>query len=394
MTSKLFYEDQYLKKTVAHVVEKTKKGDTYIYKLDQTIFYPEGGGQPSDRGWMNGFEVLDVYEHDNEIFHVIKEDIEAKQVELKLDWDFRFQAMQGHLAQHLLSAIIERKYEMPTMSHHYGKISTVDVKGEVANLDLVQVENLCNESIRNACKVSFLFPTEEELASMNLIDEVKVTENIRVVHIEDIDNNPCGGLHCGNLAELQLLKILSVETIKGGMRISFVSGHRALADYDMKHKQVSSISQKISQTANEISSGVENLLERMKVLEETVEKCKTERNINKVEELKSSSPSKVINVVLSDFDTKDATYICNQFVYDSGYFGFIGCALDDRTHFFIFKSKDVSINLRPTFMDICSKYSLRGGGNDNLLQAGSKEPLPLHEINELITLKFEEILSK
>src|SRR4051812_13218044 len=101
MTKKLFYEDQYLKETSAKVLEKTKKDDTYVHKFDQTIFYPEGGGQPSDKGWINAYDVLDVYEHNNEIYHVLNEDIKTSQVELKLDWEYRFLAMQGHLAQHL-----------------------------------------------------------------------------------------------------------------------------------------------------------------------------------------------------------------------------------------------------------------------------------------------------
>lgn len=386
MTKKLFYENQYLKETTSKVLEKTKKVDTYVYKLDQTIFYPEGGGQPSDKGWINGYEVLDVYENNHEIYLVLKEDVESSLVELKIDWEFRYLAMQGHLAQHLLSAIIERKYAMPTMSHHYGKISTVDVKGEVANLNLEHVENLCNEAIRSACEVRFLFPTKEELEAMDLIDEVKVSDNIRVVQIDGIDNNPCGGLHCGNLAELQLLKVLSAENIKGGYRISFVSGYNALADYEMKHRQVINISQKLSHPVTEIHSGVENLLNRLKSLEDSIEKFKIERNVSKVLELKSQSTNKVIKTILTDFDMKDATFICNQFVHDSGYSGFIGCVLEDRNHFFLFKSKDVGTHLRPIFADICMSYELRGGGTDHLLQAGSKEALPFNDI--LATLEF------
>lgn len=383
MTEKRYYENQYLKTVNAKVVEKIESKGKFVYKFDQTIFYPEGGGQPSDKGWINGIEVIDVYSHGDDVCHVLTSEVASDSVEMELDWDFRYETMQSHLGQHILSAVLEKVFERDTTSVHFGKTCSIDVVGDPSHIDFKKLEALCNEEIRKATPVTCFFPTKEELKAIFIEEGKRDRENMRIVRIDDLEDNPCGGLHPRSTAEVQFLKILHVENAKGSVRIHYVCGTGAIRDFEAKHNSVVALSQKLSRANDEVVSGVESLQVKIAYLESKVIAFENEKVENTIAKIKADFSDKVIKTVVTGLDVKRAGNICSHFANQDGYKGMIVFELEDRDHLIVFKSKDITDDIRGTFNEICTKYGLRGGGNNFMLQAGSKDRMPVDEVLEM-----------
>ncbi|MGL4336844.1 MAG: alanyl-tRNA editing protein, partial [Turicibacter sp.] len=194
---KLYYEDAYIQTFTAEVDEIIEKGNEYHVVLDQTAFYPGGGGQPCDTGFIETFPVTSVYEENDKIYHVIhKKLIKIHKVKCSIDWAARFDAMQQHLGQHILSACFLACYDAKTSSFHLGKDRcTIDIDIPLTQNQLQEVEQMANQVIFNRLPVEILYPSKAELKKLSLKDLPKGKGDIRIVRIPELDVNPCGGVH-------------------------------------------------------------------------------------------------------------------------------------------------------------------------------------------------------
>ncbi|MGG3492671.1 alanyl-tRNA editing protein, partial [Brevibacillus choshinensis] len=200
MKDRLYYQDAYTQQFSAEVMTRGTEGDgTPFVVLSQTAFYPTGGGQPSDQGLLGEVRVIDVEEVDGEIHHRLSEPLPEPlaQVEGRIDWERRFDHMQQHAGQHILSASFLEVADAETVAFHLGKERvTIDVRLDELTAEVWEaVEQRANQIVLENRPISARFVDDEELATLPLKKQPTVTENIRVVIIPEFDYNPCGGTH-------------------------------------------------------------------------------------------------------------------------------------------------------------------------------------------------------
>lgn len=278
MKSKLFYLDAYLQTFTAKVVkqEQDSAGNWYAC-LNQTAFYPTGGGQPHDLGTLEGHNVINVEEIDGEIRHYLKEPVQVQEVEITgiIDWERRFDHMQQHAGQHILSAAFDQLFEYKTVGFHLGTESlTIDL--ETDNLTEQQVqkaEELANQIIIENRPIESKWVTEEELSQYSLRKETKVKADIRLVIIPDFDDNGCGGTHPKATGEVSAIKILDWERQKKKVRVQFVCGSRVIKQLDQKQKVLLALTKMLNAPEKEMEQTVLRLLENYKTLEKALEQA-------------------------------------------------------------------------------------------------------------------------
>ena len=232
MTDRLYYLDSFLAEFDAHVVSSTPAGAQHRVILDRTAFYPTSGGQPFDTGRLGGAAVLDVSEDDSgEILHTTDRAIPLGPVHGSIDWPRRFDHMQQHTGQHLLSAIFVSHFGYATVSFHLGRdISAIDLAAPgVSPEQLAAAEQRVNQLIFEDRPVTVRFGTREELTAAGVRKEVQREGLLRAIEIEGVEMNPCGGTHVARTGQIGLMLLRKCEKQKGNWRVEFVCGNRALA---------------------------------------------------------------------------------------------------------------------------------------------------------------------
>jgi alanyl-tRNA synthetase len=235
VTERLYYHDSYLRDFTATVVDATADGRT-VY-LDRTAFYPASGGQPRDAGVIAGVPVLDVIDEEDRVGHVLETPLTASSsVQCEVDWARRFDHMQQHTGQHLLSAVLARDFGAETVSFHMGaEASTIDLA--VASLEparLREAERRANDAVFENRAVTVAF--EEAATVEGLRKAPDRAGSLRIVSIDGLDRSACGGTHLRSTGELGCILLRSVERVRGNVRLEFLCGGRAVrrarADYD------------------------------------------------------------------------------------------------------------------------------------------------------------------
>ncbi|MFN2548865.1 MAG: DHHA1 domain-containing protein [Myxococcales bacterium] len=226
MTERLYLSDPYLTSFRARVVEMRELDGKPAAVLDKSAFYPEGGGQPGDRGRLGGAQVIDTQERQGEVLHLVDKPVSGE-VEAEIDWVRRFDHMQQHHGQHLLSAAFD-KLEAPTVSFHLGeRTCTIDLDAPLGKLDLRAAEAMANDSIWRDLPVIARDFTGEERAKLPLRKEP--VKGDRVVLVEGVDASPCGGTHPRRTGEVGCVAILKAQRWgEGKARIEFACGNRVV----------------------------------------------------------------------------------------------------------------------------------------------------------------------
>ena len=274
MTERLYYQDCYLREFRARVLETTG-GGRRVY-LDRTAFYPTSGGQPFDIGTLGGANVIEVIDEEERIAHVLDAPIAAAEVDAQIDWSRRFDHMQQHSGQHLLSAVLEELFKIPTVSFHLGaEVCTIDVAASsLASVQIDQAEVCCAEIVGEARPLAITF--EDAAADLGLRKESQRTGTLRVVTIQGIDRSACGGTHVRTTAEIGPVLIRKTEKIRGNTRLEFVCGLRALNQARADFRTLQELSRQLSAPAAETPGLVSAHLERIKTLEKANQRLASE----------------------------------------------------------------------------------------------------------------------
>jgi len=233
--------------------------------LDKTCFYPEGGGQPSDIGIIDGIEVLHVFKKDGKVFHRMVLPPLSVNVQCSIDWEHRFDYMQQHTGQHIISgALFLSGYG--TVSVHQGEnVTTIEIdKADISSEDLLTVESLSNSIISKNIDLNSEWLTDTELEGVKLRRKPKVKGQIRIISIADFDKVACGGIHTDRTGEVGCLKYVSVEKIRGHARISWKIGKRVIKDYEEKTLIISSLTTAFSARQSEITVKVSDMISTVK----------------------------------------------------------------------------------------------------------------------------------
>lgn len=269
-TERLYFADPYLRSFSARVVARAVRHGHLAVALDQSAFYPEGGGQPADSGTLNGIGVVDVQADGDLVWHMLAAGLPDDTVEGVIDWERRFDHMQQHLGQHLLSAGFEHCYGIPTVSFHLGGVaSTIDLA--IAALDDQQaamVEDVVNAVIWEDRPVLARFVTAEELSRLALRKPPVVNGAVRVVSVPDFDHSACGGTHPRSTGGVGMVHIRRWERRGATMRVEFVCGGRALRDLRWKNATLGRVAATLSCGAGELDMA----LARLRAAEETARK--------------------------------------------------------------------------------------------------------------------------
>lgn len=261
MTDKLYYKDAYLSEFDASVISSEKDGELYRVVLDRTAFFPEEGGQSADGGYIDGIPVVDVKEKDGVIYHILEHSPDSKDVHCALDFAARFEKMQCHTAEHILCGIIHRLYGYENVGFHLGAdLVTFDVDGELTAEQIAEVELLANRAVFENHPVYSEFPTPEELRAMEYRAKLDLTENVRIVSIEDIDKCACCAPHVSKTGEIGMIKIVDFMRHRGGMRLFMQAGYRALEDYRKRYYITRAIGAMTSTPSLDALAAVEHLV--------------------------------------------------------------------------------------------------------------------------------------
>jgi len=237
--------------------------------LADTILYPEGGGQPADRGIVGGVAVLDVRTAGGDIRHLLRGPAPSGRVSVELDWGRRFDHMQQHTGQHLLTALAERRFGWHTTAFHLGeRLSDIELDTPAAGADrLAELEEAVAAEIRAARAVTARRVPPEEYATLPVrtrgLPEGHVG-SIRLVEIEGVDLNTCGGTHLASTAELEALKLLGTEPMRGGTRLCYAAGERLRRLHAAHHERAARLRELLSTSDDELVAGVAAKLDQLK----------------------------------------------------------------------------------------------------------------------------------
>ena len=264
MTEKLYDKDSHLKEFTGTVLSCKKTGEKYAVTLNRTAFFPEGGGQQSDRGYIGDAYISDVQIKNGEILHFADKPLSVGQAyDCKLDFDFRFRNMQNHSGEHIISGIVHRLYGFNNVGFHLGAEMTMDFDGELTRRQLDEIEDLANKAVYENLPVKAYYPTDEELKSLDYRSKLDLKEDVRIVEIKGVDVCACCAPHVKATGEIGIIKILDFEKYKGGVRLIVKCGADALRDYREKYKNVLEISNLLSAKQFEVSVAVVRLNEQL-----------------------------------------------------------------------------------------------------------------------------------
>ena len=267
MTERLYYTDCYLREFSARVVDRSADG--HVIYLDRTAFYPTSGGQPFDLGAINGAAVTEVIDEDERVAHRVAAPVERDEVECAIDWSRRFDHMQQHTGQHLLSAVFEELFRLHTVSFHLGAESaTIDLEGGAVDArTILETERRTNELVFANRPVTVTFEEAEDVQGLRKPSGRQGT--LRIVSIDGLDRSACGGTHVRSTGEIGPVMLRKMEKIRQSVRVEFVCGGRAVRRARADFEALTKIAQLFSASLDEAPAMVAAQLESAKSGEKT-----------------------------------------------------------------------------------------------------------------------------
>ena len=261
MTEKLFYADPFLKEFTATVVSCAEEKGAWAVILDRTAFYPEGGGQPADHGTLNGINVTDTRDRGGEVVHLCDTPLTAGEtVTGIIDWNRRFDFMQQHSGEHIVSGIICGRFGCDNVGFHVGKDTvTIDFNADITPEELADIEKAANAYIQADHNISITYPSPEELKNLDYRSKKELTGEVRIVAFPGADCCACCGTHVQSSGQVGLVKLLSVAKFREGVRIEMMAGNRAVDHFTAILEQNTRVSQLLSAKAYETAAAVERL---------------------------------------------------------------------------------------------------------------------------------------
>ncbi|MBQ5696440.1 MAG: alanyl-tRNA editing protein AlaX-L [Clostridium sp.] len=396
---KLYYEDQYLKEFTAEIIGVIEKNNLYYVSLDKTAFFPGGGGQHCDLGYIDNHKVIDIVEENGEIYHVTQtKPIKIHRVNCKIDWDRRLDGMQQHLGQHVLSGCFFKLFNANTVSIHLGnKISTVDIQGYLDEESIRKAERMANEIIYQNIGVNFLTPSKKELKKLNLRRDLPNTnEQIRVVQIGDLDINACCGVHPSRTLDLQAIKIKRWEKHKGATRIEYLAGKRAIEDYFKKDDFRNQICKFLNCGEQDAINSVNKLSNELKACKDENRQIKIEISDYQIKDMIMSAEKlgdiSVITKIYESGDLKHISKIAEKIVLNDNMIVLLAVKNEEKANLIFAASKNInSISMNDLLKDAITLIDGRGGGSKFLAQGGGKNSSNLQGVIDYALRKVSRI---
>lgn len=365
MTEKLYYVDAYINEFDATVVDQYVDNGKNVIVLDRTAFFPEEGGQSSDTGFIGDARVIDVREKDGIIRHFVDKPLNKGEIySCKIDFADRFEKMQCHTAEHIISGAIKRLYGFDNVGFHLGATEvTMDINGYLTREQLDEIELIANRAVFDNVPIKTYFPNSEKLRILEYRSKLDLTENVRIVEVEGYDICACCAPHVAYTGEIGLIKILDFEKHRGGLRINIAAGYRALRDYREKYSNVLKISAifsepqaTVAKAAEGFNSSYEELKSRLKMA--GINNARLEAKL-----IENTDDSLVCHYPDMNMDELREFVNCAKEKV-----GKILVALTGKDGDYKYIMTSAHIDLAPIYKQINGALSGRGGGRDNMIQ--------------------------
>ena len=370
MTVRHYYTDAYRTEFAASVVERGPDG-TRVY-LDETAFYPTSGGQPHDLGTLGGVKVVDVVDEDSRIAHVLESPLGESDERLigRIDWTRRYDHMQQHTGQHLLSAVFEDLFGAKTVSVHFGpESSTLDLDAESITRDqLVRAEARANELVREARPVDVTF--EDAATAQGLRKASDRAGTLRIVSIDGVDRSACGGTHVRSTAEIGTVLLRSSEKVRKTTRVEFICGTRALRRARRDLESLSAIAGSLSSSLDDAPTVVATQAERLRDADNARKKLEKELSAYRIRErYDTTAPTAdgIRTVVVRDATSIDELRALAQAAFALPRVVVVG-ALATPPSVLIASSEDSGVDAGKLLKERLAAVGGRGGGSPRLAQ--------------------------
>lgn len=366
----------------ATVEDCRPEGERFAVELDRTAFYPEGGGQPGDRGVLGDASVVHTAKGEESPIHYIDSPLEpGTDVIGRVDWDRRFDYMQQHTGQHILSAVMLSGGDWPTLSVHQGEeyVSIeLDAK-EISDTELSRVEREANRVISSNFPVETLWTTAEEIGNYPLRRPPKVSGSIRLVQIPGIDCVPCGGIHTSTTGEVGLVLYLGQEKIRGRVRTFWKIGERAFGHARLNQEILSALGARYSVPAEELPGRLEILERGLYETQGEVNRLKGEILEQRLEDLRKRIDREGVLTAVLDGEDKPFLRNAAQSLMDEGACRFLALVnrRGEELQWIIGAREDSGFDFSPFKAEVLPLIKGKGGGRGPLWQGKGEDPAGL-----------------
>jgi alanyl-tRNA synthetase len=397
-TIKLYYENPYIKDFTANITKITPLGkDKWAIVLDRTAFYPESGGQPADSGFLGGLPVMDVQEDGEEILHIVETQPTISNVQGNINWEMRFDHMQQHSGQHILSGAFYSVLQANTVSFHLGtESSQIDLDINTLTPEAIHsVEAVANQIIFNTKSINTHCLSQSMLHQFPLRKlPTKDFTEIRLVEIAEFDYSACCGTHVTNTGEIGLIKVRNWERKSNGIRIDFVCGRRSLVDYQQKHNILQHLSSCLSLPITDIPQGIEKQLLKLESVNKELTTLKQELYRNLAATLYQQSElienHKLIVHTLTNAIPNEVSNLAKELVSNPHTIALIAGVNPEQTkvHLVFSASSDIAIPMNQELKKVLPLVDGKGGGTTQSAQGGGNK---INQLPTVLTLAKESI---
>ncbi|MEK7831382.1 MAG: DHHA1 domain-containing protein [Acidobacteriota bacterium] len=387
MTKKLYWDDSHLTRFTARVVESVQSENRRLVVLDQSAFYPEGGGQPADKGWIKSLQVVDVQaDTDGRIIHKFGHQLDGaaeisvgEEVTCEVDWPHRREMMQQHTGQHIISQAFFQLYGAETkgfrINDRLTEIDlTLELQPEEIEQAIIRAEELSNNIIFDNREIRIHEVTPEQAAKLPLRKESFITDCIRVIEIDGFDWSPCGGTHAKRTGEVGLIAVRAWERAKKMTRLHFVCGSRVSRDYRLANKSAEAVALKLSVGREEAEASVVRLIEEGKRLSRRVRELSELAAKVEAADLLASTPVvdglRVVEKIFTDRDFEEAKLIAHRLVDGDGVIALLAVREAEMARLVFARSANVTADMNALMKAACEKLGGRGGGKPDFAQGG------------------------
>ena len=373
MTERIYYTDPARRSFDAVVTAVVEHNGALALVLDRTAFYPTSGGQPFDTGRLGTTEVIDTIDDDERVLHVVRSSLSVGEaVHGEIDWARRFDHMQQHTGQHVLSAAFDRVLDNRTMSFHMGgEVSTIDLAREVSPGDVERCVDEANRVVWDDRPVTIRFASPEEAARLPLRKEPVREGPLRLIEVSDFDLSACGGTHVRRTGEIGMIAATAAEKFRGGTRLTFVCGGRALRTLRGYRDAVAGSVRTLSVLPHELPAAVEKIQAEGKQARKAIARLQSELAVHEAARLIAASPAedgvRRAAHVVDGWDASGLKGIASSMTAQAGVAAaLIGTSVPIPV--VVARSSDVALDANAVLQQLLKRFGGRGGGKAELAQ--------------------------
>ena len=396
MNERLYYADAYRTRFAAQVIERLTHEGQPAVRLDRSAFYPTSGGQPHDTGSLNDQAVVDVQARvDGAVLHLLAQPFpeETTSVSGQVDWQRRYDHMQQHAGQHLLSQAFYRRLGLETVSVHFGDaLNTLDLDGpSLTAAQLATVETDANQVVWQNLPIRAYWVTEAERERVPLRRAPTVRGRMRIVEIDKFDWSACGGTHVRRTGEIGLISLLRIEKHRGRSRVHFVCGRRALADAVNRRGLLGETAALLDSALHDVPALVSNQKDALRDAEKELDALRQTQTQYQARELLTAAESvgglRLVTELLTDADPAGVQRLARALIAEAGVVALLGCGQRGKGTVVLARSSELSLHLGDLLRDTLRQLGGGGGGRPDFAQGG----VPAERLAEVLNAAAEAV---